>query len=444
MPRPFPSARRRRATAPQTSGPKRPPPWFALGVALAFFLVALGIGTAITLRDRERDRPARLLAEAEAAVAQQDWPLAFAKFHDLNATDARSARNLLVEAQFALATDQGRLAAAAAHAADRLDPRVPDATLVLLNRLRTLDRPDEALALGLGALPRLDSARSRVAVLAATTAATLAEVPDTEARPQLDRWIAADPADTDAQVARLNRISAVPHRGDPDRAARIAQLQALVDRHPEHAAARAALVAALADAGEVDRGRSLLDAWPEPRDARYSRLRARWDLDHDHQPARAVEGFRLALRATPHDWRLHYGLARALRTLGQVDAAEREALAVARLRERLDPSTAGPSPHRRPRPGPRHGQAGREPGDDRPGHPCPRRGPDGPGRRLVAPGRAAPSPASSAVRPLISPIAEVPRCPPPNHPHPLPPNPHTPQAQPPHRLNHVAAAGGGA
>ena len=59
-------------------------------------------------------------------------------------------------------------------------------------------------------------------------------------------------------------------------------------------------------------------------------------------PARAAEGFRRALPATPHDWKLHYGLARSLRALHQTAAAEAEAVAVARLRERLDATTLGP------------------------------------------------------------------------------------------------------
>ena len=87
----------------------------------------------------------------------------------------------------------------------------------------------------------------------------------------------------------------------------------------------------------------MLDAWPEPlRDARYWRLRGRWDLDYDHHPARAVEAFTRALTDLPHDWKTRVRLARALHALGRETASKQEADAVARTREALDPSTLGP------------------------------------------------------------------------------------------------------
>ena len=73
-------------------------------------------------------------------------------------------------------------------------------------------------------------------------------------------------------------------------------------------------VTALADAGEPDRGRVFLEGWPAAmRDARYWRLRGRWDLEYDHRPDQAIPAFRAALEVLPHDWRTHYRLARALR-----------------------------------------------------------------------------------------------------------------------------------
>ena len=146
------------------------------------------------------------------------------------------------------------------------------------------------------------------------------------ARP-LDR---CRPADLDARVARLVRIAASPHPGDPDRADRIARLSAILDRDPGHVPAREALLVALADAGEPDRGRAVLDAWPEPaRDARYDRLRGRWDLDYDHRADRAAEAYARAVAELPHDWKSHYGLAR-----------------------RSAPSAATAKPEPRPRPSP--------------------------------------------------------------------------------------------
>ncbi len=322
---------------------RRPTPWSLLVGAVALFVVAAAIGAWVALQTWNRDRPSRLLAEARAATDADDKPRAMAAWHAWNETKDRSAATLLVEAQLAGDLNRGEDSERIARQATRLDPASTAAWTLRINRLRVLDQPVAALDLGLSALSGLRTVEARRAVLKATTLATLAEVPDAEARSQLDRWIAADPADADARVARLSRIAANPHPGDPDRAARIVELQGIIARQPEHVAAREALTVALADSGEVERGRAVLANWPEPaRGAQFDRLQGRWDLEYDHQPARAAGRFHRALLATPHDWKSHYGLARALRILGRTDDAKAEALSVARLRERLDPALLGP------------------------------------------------------------------------------------------------------
>ena len=144
-------------------------------------------------------------------------------------------------------------------------------------------------------------------------------------------------------VAFLQRVAAMPRSGDPDRDTRVRELAALVRDRPENTVAREALVVALAEVGEIERGREALDAWPGPeRDARYWRLRGRWDLEYDRQYAAAVEALRRALAELPHDWKTRVRLARALQNLGHHDEARAEAETVARLRELLDPSALGP------------------------------------------------------------------------------------------------------
>src|SRR6185312_14854263 len=109
-----------------------------------------------------------------------------------------------------------------------------------------------------------------------------------------------------------------------DRESRIATLASLIERNPQHLGVREALVLALADAGEVERGRAVLDAWPAGTardDLRYLRLRGRWDLDYDQQPERAVEVFRRVLAELSNDWKTYYRLSRALRALGRTDEA---------------------------------------------------------------------------------------------------------------------------
>ena len=290
----------------------------------------------------ERDRPRRLLDRAEAATRARDWPAARTAWEGLNRTRGATARTLLAEARADLALDRSGDAGRVLERASAIDPSLLEAWRARLDRLRVLDRPLEALRLGKVAESAvgLESAR---AILAPVTLAALAELPDDEARGRLDRWIAADPDDLDARVARLARVAANSHDGDPDRAARIAELSEILARDPDHVPAREALVVALADAGEVDRGRGVLEGWPEAaRDARFDRLRGRWDLDYDHNPARAAGSFERALVDLPHDWKSHYGLARAYRALGRDLDARSSAEAVARLRERLDPVTLGP------------------------------------------------------------------------------------------------------
>ncbi len=290
----------------------------------------------------ERDRPRRAFERAESATRARDWPSALASWRSFNRTEAATARTLLAEARADLALDRAADARRALERASQADPTDAEIWRTRLDLLRVLDRPTEALTLGLRALEAVRP-EGRRAVLASTTLAALAELPDDEVRTRLDRWIAADPDDLDARTARLARIAANPHPGDPDRADRISGLAAILEADPGHIAAREALLVALADAGEPDRGRALLEAWPEPaRDARFDRLRGRWDLDYDHRPDRAAEAYARALVELPHDWKSHYGLARALRALGRDAEARDEADTVARLRERLDPATLGP------------------------------------------------------------------------------------------------------
>jgi tetratricopeptide (TPR) repeat protein len=213
-----------------------------------------------------------------------------------------------------------------------------------LELLRVEDQALEAQAVGWAAYEAVPPAARRE-VLRDLTLALLADLPDDLARQTLAKWASADPSelDRDARVALLQRFAAMPRAGDPDRATRIAELTVLLERDPRHVPAREALVVALADAGEPDLGRKALEAWPEPlRDARYWRLRGRWDLDYDHQPARAAEALRRALIDLPHDWKTHFRLARALRTLGLEDEAKHEAETVTRLREILEPAVLGP------------------------------------------------------------------------------------------------------
>ena len=106
------------------------------------------------------------------------------------------------------------------------------------------------------------------------------------------------------------------------------------------------MVTALADAGEADRGRAVLDSWPEAmRDARYWRLRGRWHLEYDHHPQQSVIALQTALVDLSQDWRLWYRLARAWHMLGRDTESQRAAEIVSRIREALDPLVLVPRIH---------------------------------------------------------------------------------------------------
>lgn len=282
----------------------------------------------------------RIRAEAEARGGR--WEEALRLWRVVNATDAADARSFLAEARAALALGRAAQAEGAIERAGRLDPEDPEPWLIRLEMLRIEDRQVEARRVGWEAYEAVPPG-SRREVLKALTLALLADAPDDLARRTLARWMEADPGDLDARVALYQRMAEHPRADDPGPRERAEALAALVEARPEHVGAREALVLALAEVGEPERGRDALDAWPDAgRDARYDRLRGRWDLEYDDRPDQAVAALGRAMEALPHDWKTAYRLARALQRAGRPDEARRAAESVARLREALDPSRLGP------------------------------------------------------------------------------------------------------
>ncbi|QEH31793.1 hypothetical protein OJF2_02580 [Aquisphaera giovannonii] len=348
--RPTRSAARTRPSPPSPTAPSparaRPRPgsrpWWrsrraALGgAALAAAAVALA---AMLLAPAG---PRRQRARAEDLARAHDWKGAREAWRRINASPGADAASLLGEAKACLAQGlAGQAEGLLLRAADA-DPSAPEPWLLLLEILRVEDRPGEALRLGRRALDGLDPAGRRD-LLRELTFAALTDVPDDNARTYLRRWIDADPFDMDARIALVRRIAADPRGDDPDRDSRLAELERLAAAHPDHLPAREALITALADAGEADRGRVLLEAWPAGRrDARYWGALGRWELDIERRPDRAAEALARAVAEAPQDWRIHYRLARAYQALRRPDDARREAESVRRIRELLDPLTLGP------------------------------------------------------------------------------------------------------
>jgi tetratricopeptide (TPR) repeat protein len=285
---------------------------------------------------------ARLRSRAEAAARDGDWITSLKHWRVINATNDANGITHLGEAKACLALGRAMQAERSLRKSIAADPRNPDPWRLLLEILHVEDRTIEAIASGWEAYGNVRPDARRL-LLRELTFSLLADLPDESVRAALRRWIDADADDVDARIALLQRIATQPRASDPDRESLLGEMESLVASHPDHIPAREALVTALADAGEPDRGLSLLDEWPATtRDARYWRLRGRWDLEYDHRPLEAAKAFRTAVAELPQDWRSWYRLARALRVLGREDESREAAQTVSRIREVLDTLALGP------------------------------------------------------------------------------------------------------
>jgi len=328
MPRAEPARRRGRAIWP----------WAIGGATVAVALVLTLIWVLVV------KSPSRLITRAEAAAQAGDWTAALEYWRSVNATESARIGTHLGEARACLALNRAAQAERSLHRALAADPTDLEPWKLLLEILQVEDRLLEAQRLGLEAYDRVHP-EARRDLLKELTQGLLAELPDELVRTTLRRWVEADGDgdDVDAQVALWQRIAAQPRADDPDRYSLLQSMETLLAGHPDHIGAREALVAALADAGEPQRGRALLDEWPErARDARYWRLRGRWELEYDHRPDRAAAAFQTTVAELPQDWRSWYRLARALRILGRDREGRQAAETVSRIREVLDPLTLGP------------------------------------------------------------------------------------------------------
>ena len=288
------------------------------------------------------ESPERLRSRAEAAARDGEWNTALKQWRTINATKDANGLTHLGEARACLALGRAMQAERSLRQSIAADPRDPEPWRLLLEIFQVEERTIEALASGWEALDKVRPDARRL-LLRELTFSLLADLSDERVRTALRRWIDADPDDVDARIALLQRIAVQPRASDPDRKSLLDEMESIVASHPGHVTAREALVTALADAGEPDRGRSLLNEWPaNARDARYWRLRGRWDLEYDHRPLEAVNAFRAAIAELPQDWRSWYRLARALRVLGREDESREAAAAVSRIREVLDTLVLGP------------------------------------------------------------------------------------------------------
>ncbi len=288
-------------------------------------------------------RPERLRSHAIAAAKAGQWAEALDSWRSVNATRLARGTTYLAEARAALALGRAAEAEQALARASAIDPSPLESWRLRLEILRLEDRPLEAQKVGWAAYEAVNPG-SRREVLEDLTLALLADIQDDIANPALTRWADAGD-DPNARVALFRRLAAMPRPGGLSHAERIAELNVILKKDPDHLDAREVLVTNMVASGESDAGRVVLDAWPgveSTRDARYWRLRGRWDLEFDREPARAVEAFRRALTDLPHDAKTRVGLAQALHALGREAESREEAQSASRARELLDPIRLGP------------------------------------------------------------------------------------------------------
>ena len=313
------------------AGVSRKPWLFVMVTATALLL------TLLLIKWSTGESPVWLRSQAEAAVHAGDWTTALRNWRAINATKAATSLTHLGEARACLALGRAGQAEDSLNLAINTDPADPEPWRLMLQILRVEDRAIDALRIGWQAYDRVNP-EARRELLRELTMALLGELPDELVRTTLQRWVDADSNDINARSALWQRITDQPRATDPDRSTVLNTLEALVTKHPDHVGARTALVTALANAGEPERGRAVLDEWPDSgRDTRYWRLRGRWDLEYDHRPDHAVSAFERSLAELPHDWRSWYRLARALRMLKRDTESRDAAKTESRIREALDP-----------------------------------------------------------------------------------------------------------
>ena len=219
-------------------------------------LLALSLAAGWIGGSREQPR-----SQAEAAARAGDWETALKYFREINASKAADGLTHLGEARASLALGRASQSERSLRRSIGADPSNAEPWRLLLQILRVEDRTLDASRMGWQAHASV-SPESRTAVLKELTLSLLAELPDDDVRRTLGRWIDADRNDLDARIALIQRIAIQPRAGDPDRTSLLAELESILSSDPNHVAARETLVTALADAGEPERGRAILNEWP--------------------------------------------------------------------------------------------------------------------------------------------------------------------------------------
>lgn len=217
-----------------------------------------------------------------------------------------------------MALDEYDEAEAAWKASLRLDPQVADSGWGLLKAYYHQGRAREARALALALHQVEPNPHDRVQLLLELVRQD-AQTPDPASLVQLfEPVVAGHPNDLRAALA-LGRALVLD--GKIDRG--IALLQKTVDAHPSDAEAWEGLLNGLDDGGQFDDLVKAVDRLPPAlaSDRRFAKHRGRV-LQERRDWKGAIAAYREGLREDPHDQKLLYRLARALRNSGELAEAE--------------------------------------------------------------------------------------------------------------------------
>lgn len=288
------------------------------------------------------NRPSNLRRKAIASFNAGRPREAAERLRIFNQTNLATVESKREEARAWLSANRARDAEKTLIQAIHQYPTDPLLKLMLLEIERVEDRIVEAIIQGDRALSEVDPL-DRILILRGLTITLLDTIPDERAREKLRIWIQADPEDNQAEVALLKRMASDPMAGDVDRPTRIARLKLIIQKNPSFEQAYEALAIELAASGLIDEGRSILDRWPDTkRDARYDRLKGRWELEFNNHPDRAVPLFERVVAQIPHDKTSWFRLSRAYKAVERERESRLAAERVAQLVEILDPRTLSP------------------------------------------------------------------------------------------------------
>lgn len=288
------------------------------------------------------NRPSNLRRKAIASFNAGRSREAAEQLRIYNQTDNATVESLREEARAWLSANRARDAEKTLVQAIKQYHTDPLLRLMLLEIQRVEDRIVETIIQGDQALKEVDP-QDRILVLRGLTITLLDTIPEERAREKLKIWIQADPEDNQAEVALLKRMASDPMAGDIDRPTRIARLKLIIQKNPSFEQAYEAIAIELAASGLIDEGRSILDQWPDnKRDARYNRLKGRWELEFNNHPDRAVPLFERVVAQIPHDKTSWFRLSRAYKSIGRERESQLAAERVAQLVEILDPRTLSP------------------------------------------------------------------------------------------------------